>query len=1826
MAEVKNSFIKSKMNKVLDARLLPNGEYREGVNIQVSRSEGADVGALENVLGNQSLIDFSSASYTGVPNLQTIGMYTNNLDNNIYIFLTDYNELNTTGYNIQKLNYSSTANNFIFVYNTNTGVANKLVSGAFLNFSTNFLINSVNMLENILFWTDNRNQPRKINVDNPLSNSNYYTTEDQLSVATYAPFEPIEVYYKDNAAFEINGGSGVTEGITLAGATAIIFDAVQFKGTLPSSKTSTALNGAIVSGSSSIPNNTVVGSFITGNTINLVDLSTLPAAGTTPSPTAVALTSDIPAGTTIYFNKNNLLTANNGQYVTSMIDANTPMNPGTAVFNPSYPASNTNRNYNPNFNGDPDFLEDKFVRFSYRFRYEDGENSIMAPFTQPTFIPKQDGYFLGEDEKKSYRSTIVSFMENKVNNIFLQIPLPLKAVPVLQNFADGTKASIYDRFNANEIGDALKISEIEILYKESDKQAIQVVDTINRDEYEILGRNTDGTFNTILSYNYQSTKPYKTLPTSELVRVYDKVPVRALGQEIIGNRVVYSNFQDKHTPIASLDYNVGVSTKDLDFVINNDPGNPVLPPLQKTSSVEYPMHTIKQNRNYQVGIVLSDKFGRSSTTILSSASTQGTDGALKLVGDTVFFPYNEVDVTSSPSLNNINAWPGDSLKILFNEPIDENLKANPITGWPGIYNGDPTVDAYNPLGWYSYKIVVKQTQQEYYNVYLPGILNGYPAKVVSPPDPVNTISTITLINDNINKVPRDLTEVGPDQQQFRSSVQLHGRVTPDNSAQPTYNLAFNPGITSDTVSSIGVQDQLLQAQATTLLDYIEVYQTDSNPLLARTTQINANNPIGSLPDSSGGGAYNIVLGIYETSPFESLIDIYYETSTVGTVVELNEAINQGNSGIQGITTGTDMSIAPNTWTFNLYEDITPGSSPTATYNQNTGTYTTVNFFPFVTDGAGVKTPVVNSDINIDSTGFSVTNGNGEIVTDKFALVKIVNANPSPTDPQSYYVKITDNTFFSYQENSNIIDSYNFSLRIENLDNPGGSETQYGIFTTITLVEKLENLIPTITCPGTIAIPVGQTGIIHTFVGQNGSADTSLNQQNLSWALVSQSPAATETGAVALIVNATTGVLSEDTGRLAGRYDIVVSLTDAGTNATTLGGTPTSICNTVINGSTGYPTVDINTSFYQIKNIIINGGPESSGFFWAERDDSGTGNVSAPNPVLGGLGLGFNRTPIPGLINNVITDQGFNKQTAQLTFTGCTNWSFFNTNRNSNISPNAQNSGLGDFSGPGIDDFDWATSYNTGGNSQTSLTTGSAYILVDYYQGQVSNVADNPSLIWPSELQYRATSTDTWQIARDVEGNQCSFGGTQVNNYTVCPDDGVFTQQEGVRDLLSKSKTFASSGPFGFDQNKSFETSLRGRSNQQSPVLQTIGSKLFVVGRNQAYRDLAGDVSLTDPNSDNPPDYMGQYRLIVRYPAGENIGVNNQEKIIPVVTATTCPPSGTYSNEATAKLNQRVVLSFGDFYTPSQLIAKYKNNNVVSPALGPIPIVQSFAYRVSDNAGYATREEAEDDSPNLSVFAREWAFKYVTQFYLDQALTTPWIPPNASESRFYAYRGFADSLNTQNGYNNINVRYGNENSNTRRNGSPVYTDPVTGAELGANHNDWNRKWSAKFDQFGKKIVRTSKPCVADLATPTANPFPGGGKTYGIGDYSIQMTNNGTGFTATWVPNASNGNFTGTVAQNAQAFARAFRLDGITPSSGNPQTVTGVDNPFYVYYGLNTIPNSPYAQIGGITLNANSQVEYIDESAIGGQQVVKVTNLANVPNLGTELDNYIWVGLN
>ena len=931
MAEVKNAFIKSKMNQDLDDRLIPSGEYREGINIQVSKSEGADVGALQNVLGNKKAVDFRVI--TGVNDLVTIGQFTDATNNVIYVFLTNYTDPNPSF----QPTYSSSAKNFIYSYNVLNGDTAKLVEGSFLNFSTTNTVYGVNILENLLFWTDNRNQPRKINITSATQVPGYYTTEDQISVAKLNPYEPIELYREVNSIWE-----------------------------------------------------------------------------------------------------------------TTMLDKTSLLLPDGVTANPNYDAQ---------YAGDPDFLEDKFVRFSYRYIFDDGEHSIIAPFTQPAFIPKQDGYFLVEDtnvsgnteaENAAYRSTIVEFMENKVDNILLQIPLPTIGSNTFNDF---------------------KITEIEILYKESDQIAVQVVDVITQEEIK-------ETTTSVFEYNYQARKPFRTLPDSDIIRVYDKIPVRALGQEIISNRIVYSNFQDKHTPPEYLDYNVGAFNKSSFNVTSGNIST------NTTSIVEYPTHTIKQNRNYQVGVVLSDKYGRSSSTILSIVNDGDIGGASgSFGGSTYYHPYKD-STDNAPA-----TWPGDALKVLFNSIIPNN-PADLQTGWPGLYNGNSNSSNYNPLGWYSYKIVVKQTEQDYYNVYLPGILNEAPGGSLD--DPKNTIAYITLLNDNINKVPRDLNEVGPNQKQYRSSVQLFGRVTPDNilAGGPTFNEQYYPGRESHTVSTIGEENDLLGS----VTDYVDIYQSASNPSLARLTQSNLANPIGANVHSVGN--YNILLGIYETNPEESRLDIFWETSTTGLISDLNEAI----------ATGTNQATGLDLWNFSQSE-----ADPI-------GTAVTGEFAPLDITDQPINSSVVTLNSVVDGTG---TPRSG------WELVEV------PGTPNRWYLKTTSN--FYYGVNGSTKESYTFTLGVL-----GG-----GINSTLTATGSLTNVAPTITCPASVPVQQGETTVA-TFTGVNGSiAAGGMQAENLTWSLQSVTPALST-----LSINSTTGVMTESSGQASGSVSAVVKLSDAGGLSTT----------------------------------------------------------------------------------------------------------------------------------------------------------------------------------------------------------------------------------------------------------------------------------------------------------------------------------------------------------------------------------------------------------------------------------------------------------------------------------------------------------------------------------------------------------------------------------------------------------------------------------------------------------------------------------------------------
>jgi len=978
MAELKNTFIQSKMNKDMDGRILPNGQYRDARNVQISKSEGSDVGALENMLGNELLTSFGLTD----PNLEIIGHLMDDGTNTIFLFLTNYSDSSITQLQ-NPTNNLSQVQNYIVSYNTANNSFKILVSGSFLNFSKTHPIIGVNLLENLLFWTDNRNQPRKINVT--LANDlGYYTNEDQISVAKYYPYSPISLLSPNTdprILFDSSMQDVVSEYLPIHAAAKVFEDPTSVPGTA-----TIILDGVYSNIKPTIGSGN--GDLVSGVHVDragafkpiVFTVALDQAASQTTITMNDEVVSELKANDVIYFQRQNPL-------------------------------------YNETWNGDPEFLKDKFARVSYRFKFVDGEYSLSAPFTQTLFVPEQDGYFIGDNaanddenqalvgqESATFDSTVVSFMQNKINNIDFIIESPTYSV-------EGTP------YLWSEVNNALHIVEIDILYKEASNENIFILDTLTLEDFG--SNNTD-----TITYNYQSRKPWKILPERETTRVSDQVPIRALAQEVSGNRVIYGNYIDKHSSPINLDYSIQINQKP--FIPNVNDGSTVRFDKNQYVRKEYQNHTLKQNRTYQVGVVLSDRYGRQSNVILSSIFTSDSP----VSGDTIYHPYRSVeDQIINDKFNNgylpgdeviPNTWPGDQLNIIFYNTIPSEI----IDGYPGTYsindgtiselivnytmseafegpcgpytvnlvdartgdvmgtmsfsvlgdgtivieniNQDPTyiategqnwsIDWGTPpiplppcnnnidkdlfgnlktakdrqLGWYSYKIVVKQTEQEYYNVYLPGSMAGYPCDQTgaepATPEGFPTVEFdfpkgqfedtchVVLFGDNINKVPRDLTEVGPEQQKFKSSVRLFGRVEnfidePSGGDASWSNRQYDPGAKWDIAVTIGKMTELGLGDLTqnpvdkTIPPLF--YQGTTDPLIGR---IKTKNEFGQQQACGGGDTpypYGPVLAVYETAPVESKLEIFWETTTSGLIHDLNFSIlNEDNTLPEGITDPT----------------------------------------------------------------------------------------------------------------------------------------------------------------------------------------------------------------------------------------------------------------------------------------------------------------------------------------------------------------------------------------------------------------------------------------------------------------------------------------------------------------------------------------------------------------------------------------------------------------------------------------------------------------------------------------------------------------------------------------------------------------------------------------------------------------------------------------------------------------------------------------------------------------------------------------------------------
>jgi hypothetical protein len=306
--------------------------------------------------------------------------------------------------------------------------------------------------------------------------------------------------------------------------------------------------------------------------------------------------------------------------------------------------------------GESSLFDKTFFRLAFRYKYSDGQYSAIGPFTQVIF----NANFQNEINLNNYFSSKEGYNQAMVNSI--------KSIDVFDFVPDNIPEDV---------------DQVDILYKQEDSTVVYVLANVERTDsewnaeglqpiYEFTGLGTvykphKGKY-TIVSENVKGA-----LPADQLIRPWDNVPRSALAQEISGNRLVYANYKqgyDLTLPpkvYASYESRVG----DLDY---------------SNGGIE----SIKSQRDYQIGVVFSDKYGRETPVITNE------QGAVRVPwrGDSDQGSISTSPISFSAYLENTPSW-AEYCKFFVKQTSGEyyNLsmyKAYSPNSYVGFENKDDT--------------------------------------------------------------------------------------------------------------------------------------------------------------------------------------------------------------------------------------------------------------------------------------------------------------------------------------------------------------------------------------------------------------------------------------------------------------------------------------------------------------------------------------------------------------------------------------------------------------------------------------------------------------------------------------------------------------------------------------------------------------------------------------------------------------------------------------------------------------------------------------------------------------------------------------------------------------------------------------------------------------------------------------------------------------------------------------------------------------------------------------------------------------------------------
>jgi len=727
MSEIKHTFQAGKMNKDLDERLVPNGEYRDALNIEVRTSSGNDGGAVQVLSGNTLISELSHAgvmdatkSWSG--DLSSfVGSVADEKNNKAYFFIAsppvgqlvmsditstkvfkdmiiEYNattknikpvvvdiftvhltasDLGTTsqgnvvGYNsitvtddekrglirpgmtVQAYSSSGAITNMITSKHGDSGIPTvRQVSGDEVIFDMELegsltdadvwifqaeptlcfhnatvdskkLITGINIIDNLLFWTDNRWEPKKINIDRCVAGTPKFSEHSKLFITNpesrgglLASIDNID-HGTDNALKR--------EHITVIKRAPRSAPKLEMSVSPRDNTTGTIASQSFVLDANVYDTagdliGTAGDPFEAGHLVGGVNI-----LNANYQPEDVLILDNTTGSDVITIRAKVVAAGINNNYELKILSSDTSI-------------TSSNLIWQVRLELDRPLFELKFGRFSYRYKYEDGEYSSFAPWSELAFLPGTFDYV-----------PLKGYNLGMVNNI--------RELKVTDFIVD-------DDLRPDDV------VAVDVLYKDTVSPNVYIVKTVKRGRHPEWNDNATAGSGDSGVLNITSEMIHNALPSSQTLRAWDNVPRKALAQEVTGNRIVYGNYLQNYDIKQPVVINQGL----IEVAHPSDLS---------------PKKSIKSIRKYKIGIVFGDKYGRETPVM-------GMGGLRDM----------STDIKSTES------------GILRADVYNPKKNAHKITKLSAKQQwGISNTAASKPSSWMEYfKYYIKETTNEYYNM------------------------------------------------------------------------------------------------------------------------------------------------------------------------------------------------------------------------------------------------------------------------------------------------------------------------------------------------------------------------------------------------------------------------------------------------------------------------------------------------------------------------------------------------------------------------------------------------------------------------------------------------------------------------------------------------------------------------------------------------------------------------------------------------------------------------------------------------------------------------------------------------------------------------------------------------------------------------------------------------------------------------------------------------------------------------------------------------------------------------------------------------------